>query len=173
MLTETNKQNILVIKLGALGDFVQALGPMQAIKKHHPDAQITLLTTKPFKNFGKECGYFDQVILDERPKLFNPIGWLKLRKILNDLNISRVYDLQNNDRTNLYFKLFSPKPEWVGIAKGASHRNTSKKRTKGHAFYGHVQTLSLAPYRERFQKRTEFRQMPLTHIHFWSTSSCR
>lgn len=137
-------QNILVIKLGALGDFIYATGAMAAIRKHHPQDKITLLTTKPFENMARDCGYFDDVIIDKRPKIFDLAGWLSLRKALNDRHFTRVYDLQNNDRTALYFKLFSPKPEWVGTAKGASHRNTSPDRSAGHAFYGHRQTLALA-----------------------------
>ena len=35
------------------------------------------------------------------------------------------------------------RPEWVGVAPGASHRNASPERTAGHAFDGHVQTLGL------------------------------
>lgn len=136
--------NILVIKLGALGDFIQALGPMKAIRNHHPQSKITLLTTKPFENLAKQSGYFDSVWLDERPKIHQPAKWLKLRKTLNAEQFSRVYDLQNNDRTGFYFWLFSPKPEWVGVAKGASHRNVSAERTSGLAFYGHKQTLGLA-----------------------------
>ena len=137
-------QKILVIKLGALGDFIQALGPMAAIRKHHPKAHITILTTKPFEEFANECGYFNDVWIDERPKLLDIKGWLDLRKKLNDGNFDRVYDLQNNDRSGFYFKLFKDKPEWNGIAKGASHRNTSPERSVGHAFDGHVQTLGLA-----------------------------
>ena len=135
-------QKILVIKLGALGDFIQALGPMAAIRKHHPDAHITLLTTKPFSGFAEECGYFDDVWIDKRPKLLDIKNWVVLRKNLNAAKFDRVYDLQNNDRTGFYFKLLHTKPEWVGIAQGASHRNTSPQRTAGHAFDGHVQTLA-------------------------------
>src|SRR5580704_2648292 len=40
---------ILVIKLGALGDFVQALAAMEHIRAAHPKAHITLLTTPPFE----------------------------------------------------------------------------------------------------------------------------
>ena len=36
-------EQILVIKLSALGDFVVSLGAMQAIRRHHRDARITLL----------------------------------------------------------------------------------------------------------------------------------
>ena len=47
-----SQENILVIKLGALGDFVYAIGPMQAIKKHHKTAKITLLTRLSFADLG-------------------------------------------------------------------------------------------------------------------------
>ena len=141
----TAKENILVIKLSALGDFVQALGPMAAIRKNHPDAHITLLTTKPYQEFGERCGYFNEVLIDKRPKFYDFTGWLNLRKRLLGGNFARVYDLQNNDRSCFYFNLFTgQKPEWVGVAKGASHRNTSPERTEGHAFDGHKQTLELA-----------------------------
>ena len=139
-------KSILVIKLGALGDFIQALGPMSAIRKHHPQARITLLTTAPFRGFAEDSGYFDHIVLDVRPKLMNIKAWLDLKNWFNREGFDRVYDLQNNDRTSFYFKLFSRKnkPEWVGVAPGASHRNTSPERTAGHAFDGHVQTLAMA-----------------------------
>ncbi len=145
MPQNNNKERILIIKLSALGDFVQALGPMKAIRAHHPDAHITLLTTAPFKSFGEKCGYFNDVWIDERPKLLDISGWLNLRKKLINGKFSRIYDLQNNDRTSSYLKLFpkSKRPEWVGAAKGASHRNTSPERIAGHAIDGHKQTLGL------------------------------
>ncbi len=138
-----DRQRILVIKLGALGDFMYALGPMRAIREHHKDANITLLTQKPYLDLAKQTGFFDDIILDPRPK-YNPAEWLSFRKELNEPKFARVYDLQNNDRTALYFKLFSPKPEWSGITKGASHRNTDPDRSKFHAFLGHCNTLKIA-----------------------------
>lgn len=136
--------NILVIKLSALGDFITALGPMRAIREHHKDARITLLTTKPFVELARACGYFDDVIIDIKPKWYDAKGWLRLRRLFKEGDYSRVYDLQNNDRTSLYFKLFEPKPEWAGTAIGASHRNASPERAAGRAYDGHVQTLGLA-----------------------------
>lgn len=145
-LIKTPSEKILVIKLSALGDFIQALGPMKAIRNHHPKAHITLLTTKTFKNFGEQCGYFNEVWIDKRPKIFDLKGWYALRTRLNSGDFKRVYDLQNNDRTAFYLKLFSAskRPEWVGAAPGASHRNASAQRTAGHAYDGHVQTLKRA-----------------------------
>ncbi len=138
------QDNILVIKLGALGDFIQALGPMAAIRAHHPHDTITLLTTPPFEALARDCGYADNVWARTRPKWHDIKGWLNLRKDLNGGKFKRVYDLQNNDRTALYFKLFKPVPEWSGAAPGASLRNASPDRSIGKAFYGHVQTLAIA-----------------------------
>jgi ADP-heptose:LPS heptosyltransferase len=145
-MTTAQPVKILVIKLGALGDFIQALGPMKAIRAHHPEAHITILTTSAFREFATQCGYFNDIWLDTKPKAFDILEWLKLRKKLNDAHFSRVYDLQNNDRTSFYFKILKKtnRPEWVGVTRGASHRNTSTDRTVGHAFDGHVQTLALA-----------------------------
>lgn len=139
-------KKILVIKLGALGDFIQALGPMAAIRRHHPHADITLLTTQPFVSFGLACGYVDHVWTDSKPKWTELREWLALRRKLTNAGFDRVYDLQNNDRTAFYLKLFPAgrRPEWVGAAPGASHRNNSPERTAGHALEGHMQTLALA-----------------------------
>jgi ADP-heptose:LPS heptosyltransferase len=137
-------EKILVIKLGALGDFVQSLGPMRAIRHHHKNAHITLLTTAPFQKLAKESGYFNDIIIDCRPKFFQLSKWYTLHEQLNDPKFSHVYDLQNNDRTEFYLKLFSQKPIWVGAAKGATIRNNLPERTQGLAFHGHVQTLALA-----------------------------
>lgn len=141
-------QNILVIKLGAFGDFIQALGPMAAIRRHHPDANITLLTTAPFVTLARESGYFNDIWTDHRPS-WKKIGEIKkLAQRFRAGQFNRVYDLQNNDRTSLYLWLFGltrrHRPEWVGAAFGASHRNASPDRIAGHAFEGHVQTLGLA-----------------------------
>ncbi len=143
-MTNNAPRRILVIKLGALGDFIQSLGPMAAIRAAHANDHITLLTTPPFETLARSSGYFDDVWLDKKPKWLDLPGWKDLRKKLNDGQFTRVYDLQNNDRTGFYLKLFSPRPEWSGAARGASHRNTSAERTKGTAFEGHRLTLAIA-----------------------------
>ena len=48
---------ILVIRLGALGDFVLSMGPFAAIRAHHPDARIILLTTAPYAELARASGY--------------------------------------------------------------------------------------------------------------------
>ncbi len=138
-------ENILVIKLGAFGDFIQAMGPMAAIRRHHPDAHITLLTTTPFVTLARQSGYFDMVRVDRRPKWNQFLQIARLARELRAGKFKRVYDLQNNDRTAFYFRLFgTTPPEWVGAVRGASHANLSPDRVAGHAFDGHVQTLKIA-----------------------------
>lgn len=110
------RENILVIKLSALGDFVIALPFMACIRAHHPHAHITLLTTKPFEDIALRSGYFDAVVIDERPPLYHVPRLLRLRRALNHRTYARVYDLHMNNRTAFYRRLLpSPKPEWSGI----------------------------------------------------------
>ena len=122
---------ILVIKLGALGDFMYALGPMQAIRRHHPQAEITLLTRPAYAALGERSGLFDTIWADSEPKLFNIIGIFALRSKLTGAAFERVYDLQTSDRTGFYYRLFWPgrKPEWSGIvAVAATIMTTNAQR---------------------------------------------
>ena len=117
-------KHILVIKLGALGDIFAATSGFEAIRKHHPTDHLTLLTTRPYENFVKQLGFFDDIWFDERIKLTNPKNLWAMRKKLQSGSFDRVYDLQMVDRTNFYAYLFGMihRPEWVGTAWGASHR---------------------------------------------------
>ena len=99
---------ILVIKLGALGDVVQALGPMAAIRRHHAGAQITLLTTERFADFLAASPYADRVWIDERPRWHDLGAVWRLRGRLREAAFDRVYDLQTSDRSGFYFRLLGP-----------------------------------------------------------------
>ncbi len=137
---------IIVIKLGALGDFVQALGPFAAIRKHHNKQQITLLTTPPFGEFAKASGYFDTVCTDGRPATLDIAGWSRLRHFLRGGGFGRVYDLQTSDRSSFYYHLFwpGPRPEWSGIAKGCSHPHANPERDFMHTAERQAEQLSMA-----------------------------
>jgi ADP-heptose:LPS heptosyltransferase len=135
---------VLVIKLGALGDFVQALGPMQAIRRAHPDARITLLTTQPYVELARAIPWFDEVLVDERKRDLG--SWWALRRLLRAGRYDRVYDLQTSDRTGWYFRILGPgrRPEWSGIAKGASHRHENPSRDAMHTLDRQAEQLALA-----------------------------
>jgi ADP-heptose:LPS heptosyltransferase len=137
---------ILVIKLGALGDFVQALGPMAAIRRHHRDAHVTLLTTRPFHDFAQVSGLFDEVWDFGRPGGADVAGWLMLRRRLRGAGLARVYDLQTSDRSSFYIRLFwpGPRPEWSGIARGCSHPHANPRRDLMHTVDRQAEQLAMA-----------------------------
>ncbi len=145
------QNKILVIKHGALGDIVLATGPFQAIRKHHPDAHITLLTTKPYMEMMRNSGYFDEIWVDSRPKIYNIFEFIRLIEKIRHAGFSRIYDLQTSERTGWYHKFMpSPKPEWVGTAVGASHRHDTPERTKLHTVERQKQQLAIAGIHEPF-----------------------
>jgi ADP-heptose:LPS heptosyltransferase len=126
-------RRILVIRLSALGDFVQALGPFAAIRRHHAADRISLLTTRPLAGFAAELGYFDEVLVDARPRPFAVAGWLALRRRLRQRGFDRVYDLQTSGRSSAYAWLLRPgMPEWSGIAWRCSHPHANRNRDRQH-----------------------------------------
>ena len=149
---ERGSERILVIKLGALGDFVQALGPMMAIRAHHLGSHLTLLTTASFAEMGHACGWYDDVWVDDCPGPLEIGGWLSLRGRLRQGDFSRVYDLQTSKRTNLYFRFFARarffsgagRPEWSGIVKGCSHPHNNPDRVRLHTLERQAEQLALA-----------------------------
>lgn len=91
-------QPILVIKLGALGDMVQAIPMFEVLRQHYGD-NLTLLTTAPFVDFAQRSGYFKTIVFDDRTSLKTNLGVLwQLRKYY----FTHIIDLQNVDRTRLY-----------------------------------------------------------------------
>ncbi len=137
---------ILVIKLGALGDFVQALGPCKAIRDHHKGAHITLMTGGALRDFAAMSGYFDDIWTGCRPAMLDIGGWLRLRRRLRGGNFERVYDLQTSSRSCRYFRLFRPGPwpQWSGIAKGCSHPHANPDRDSMHTIERQAEQLKMA-----------------------------
>jgi len=101
--------NILIIKLGSLGDIAQISGAIQDISENHKADQLFLLTTKPYLELFKKNPYIKDVILDKRLSRLNLIYLYLLMKNLKLLNIQKVYDLQNSSRTKFYKNILFPK----------------------------------------------------------------
>lgn len=139
------RERILVIKFGALGDFVQALGPFHAIRHHHQSAHITLLTTARFLDLGNRSSFFDEIWTFVRPSWWHFRAKSKFKATLNGISFSRVYDLQTSKRSSSYFNLFEePRPEWSGIAEGCSHPHNNPKRNFMHTIERQKEQLSVA-----------------------------
>jgi ADP-heptose:LPS heptosyltransferase len=138
------RERILVIKLGALGDFVLAMGPFAAIRRAHGDAHITLLTIPALTGLARDSGYFDQLWTDTRPSFTQPRAWLALRRKLLGGAFRRVYDLQTSDRSGWYYHLLGPgrRPEWSGIARGCSHPHDNPERDFMHTVERQAEQLA-------------------------------
>ena len=89
------RRDILIIKLGALGDVVMATGLIDRIVQYHAPRRGTLLTSPAYRELfsarsGMEIKTFDRSSL--RSTLATVL-WIRNEHFL------RVYDLQSNDRT--------------------------------------------------------------------------
>ncbi len=138
-------RRILVIRLSAFGDLIQALGPFVAIRRRHADDRLTLLTTAPYAGFAHELGLFDQVLVDERPGPFALNGWLALRRLLRQGGFDRVYDLQTSQRSGGYAWLCRPGlPQWSGVAWRCSHPHANRDRDRQHTIDKQAEQLLMA-----------------------------
>jgi ADP-heptose:LPS heptosyltransferase len=120
-------KRILVIRLGAMGDVCNSFPAFAAIREHHLDDRITLLTTAPFVSLALDSPWFDQVRVDSRPSWLNVAGLLHLRGQLRGFDY--VYDLQTSRRSSKYFVLAGC-PPWSGIARGCSHPDRNPLRDR-------------------------------------------
>ena len=136
-------RRILVIKLSALGDVVLATGAFQAIRAHHADDRLTLLTTAAYAGFIGASGWFDEVLVDERPAAWRVAAWLALARRLRAGRFEMVYDLQHAARTHIYFRLMG-RPQWSGVAPGCSHPHANPGRDFMHTLEREAEQLAMA-----------------------------
>ena len=134
-------KRILVIKLGALGDFVLALPAFAAIRAHHAADRIALLTTAPFAELAGRAPWFDELRLDARPPWWDLPGLWRLASSLRGFDF--VYDLQTSGRSSRYFTL-AGRPPWSGIAPGSSHPHASPGRDAMHTIERQRDQLAVA-----------------------------
>ncbi|MDR3538019.1 MAG: glycosyltransferase family 9 protein [Acetobacteraceae bacterium] len=125
---------ILVIKLSAFGNIVLSVRPFAAIRAHHPEAEISILTTPPYADWFAAMPYFDRVLVDHRPKWWDLAGLWRLWRMLRTGGFERIYDLQTSGRSSRYLRMFprGKRPEWSGIAPGCSHPDRAPDRDRLH-----------------------------------------
>ena len=111
-------ENILIIRLGALGDLVFCFQAFHEIRKAHPHAKIALLTRAPYAEMARHLPWFDQIIIDTHPRFTQIKAWMQLVQKIHAFAPTRVYDLQGKARqTILYALLGGPLGvEWSGAA---------------------------------------------------------
>ena len=132
---------VLVIRLGALGDFFLSFGPFAAIRRRHAADEVTLLTTAPFAALARRAPWFDRVEVDTKPGLLNIAGLLRLRRQLAGFDF--VYDLQTSGRSSQYFFL-AGRPPWSGIVSGGSHPHANPRRDAMHTLERQREQLATA-----------------------------
>lgn len=138
---------VLVIKLAALGDFAQAFGPFAAIRARHPDARITLLTTRAYAPLARMAPWFDEVWEEGRPSWTDLPSVFRLARRLRAARFDRVYDLQTSSRSSRYRWFVGPRAEWSGIAGGASHPHANPARDAMHTVDRQREQLEMAGIR--------------------------
>jgi len=136
---------ILVIKHGAFGDIILAMGALAAIRLHHPHSRIIALTTKGYAGLLNQCPYVDEVWIDAKPGWTNPGGWLALRRKIKQAGFERIYDLQGSGRTAKIFQLLRPNPPaWNGTAWGCVLPDRLPEPKKRHPVERHRLQLEQA-----------------------------
>ena len=86
---------ILIIKLGALGDFIFEMGIMQSIRRMYPCAHITLLTGSIYVPLAEMSGCFDAIEIDNRTRNIKD-WWHICKKILANTEWDYIFDLQGS-----------------------------------------------------------------------------
>jgi ADP-heptose:LPS heptosyltransferase len=116
-------RRILVIRYGGLGDLILCMSAFRSIRAHHASDHVTVLTMGRFADLVASSHYFNEILIDDRPGLSQPLAWLRLARLLRSRAFDRVYDLQRNHRTALLYRVIGAgrKIEWSGVVRGASH----------------------------------------------------
>lgn len=126
-------KRVLVIQLGGMGEFVQALAAAKRIREHHFGARITLLTTEETRELAEKSPYFDTVETDGKPK--DPQTITKLIARIRAAKYDMIYDLEGSNRTSNYFQGMRPwPPKWSGPVAGASNAYLDPDRANLHPF---------------------------------------
>ena len=93
---------------------------MRDIRNHHNNDEITVLTTPGYAQLFSRCPWIDSIILDHRHPWHRLGKILALKRVLQRTRYMRIYDLQQVDRTRIYYHLFFRGTNWMGDARGCS-----------------------------------------------------
>lgn len=90
--------NVLIVKLSAIGDVIHALPIAYVLKQTYPTCRITWIVEKAAYELAQACPYIDEVILFDKPK-FKSLGGLfkhgrELSRALKSRRFDVVLDLQ-------------------------------------------------------------------------------
>ncbi|VAW14220.1 hypothetical protein MNBD_BACTEROID05-225, partial [hydrothermal vent metagenome] len=111
--------NILVIKIGALGDVILVTASLRALKKKFPSSKIVCLVGENSRAALLNCPYLDDLIVIKERKGFSKwINVWKTSKKLRPCHFDFVIDFQNNRMSHLL--------SWLSLAKKTFGYNNGK-----------------------------------------------
>ncbi len=113
-------EKILIIKHGALGDWILSTGVFKAIRQHHPNAHIVFLTGSLYVPLAEQSKLFDEVWVDNRLPFYK-LNTLKVLWKIRKAQFTHIYDIQRSNRTHWYYRLVNqPGLYWSGKIKSCS-----------------------------------------------------
>lgn len=103
--------NILIIKIGALGDCILVTPSVRAVREKFPKATIRLLTGLEQREVFMNSPYIDELIVCDFKRRDKGVrGLLRVGKKLRNANFDVVVDLQNNKKSHLLsFLSYAPR----------------------------------------------------------------
>ncbi len=110
--------NILIIKIGALGDAILAVPSLRAIRRKFPKSKIKLLVGIDNKEIFMNSPFINEIIVcDFRERDKGLKGLLRLARKLRTENFDIVVDLQNNKKSHI-LSFLSCAPKRYGYDNG-------------------------------------------------------
>ena len=151
-------KKILIIKHGALGDIVLSMYPIFAIWKNFKGYEISVLTESKYKELFQCLPFIKNIKIDNRPKFFHLIKYIKIFKWFYKSDFEWVFDLQTSKRTNIYYTVLSLFKNfyWNGIAKNCSHPHLSANRKKLHTVERQKEQLKAAGISNTFKPNWDY-----------------
>ena len=122
--------NILVIRLSAMGDVAMTVPVLRALTQQHPELKITVLTRAFFSPFFRDLENVEVFSADVEGEHKSISGLFKLAKTLNKKRFYVVADLHNVLRSKILKKFISCK-RFISIDKG---RKEKRLLTSGKVF---------------------------------------
>jgi len=96
-----NKERILVIKMGAVGDVILAVPSLRVIRNNFPNASISVLVGLESMRILKKCPYIDDIIFYYRKEERGIKTLLKVGSIVRRKGFDMSIDLQNNKMSHV------------------------------------------------------------------------
>jgi len=125
-------ENILVVKTDGLAGFVACEPLFESLRKAHPKAQISLLTSDELQRVARSSPYFDQVAV--APSQREPEARKAFFRQLKNAKFARVYDLSADDEARKLQSALGPfGPKWHAVSPPPKR---SKKSSTYEALYG-------------------------------------